>query len=151
MTRKLESQKWHTKYLSPTDCTAGLCASGDIFQYKVDMLLGDIEGVHMYIHDILILGKGSLYQHIDQTIVIFDRLHATGLKENDTKCRFWLNMITYLGHIIKREGIKPNPKKVQGIMDLRRSTKMTEARELIGMPQYYKGMWPRRSRVLYPL
>ena len=32
-------------------------ASGDIFQLKVDKLLGGIEGVKTYINDIIVLGK----------------------------------------------------------------------------------------------
>ena len=35
----------------------GMCASGDIFQAKVDKLLGYIEGVRTYIDDILVLSK----------------------------------------------------------------------------------------------
>ena len=35
----------------------GMCTSGDIFQAKIDELLGDIAGVKMYIDDILVLGK----------------------------------------------------------------------------------------------
>ena len=38
----------------------GMCASGDIFQAKVDKLLGDIEGVRTYIDDILVLRKGYI-------------------------------------------------------------------------------------------
>ena len=41
----------------------GLYASGDIFQAKVDDLLGDIEGVNMYTDNILVLGKG-IYSNI---------------------------------------------------------------------------------------
>ena len=37
--------------------TMGMCASGDIFQAKVDKLLGDMEGVKTYIDDILVLSK----------------------------------------------------------------------------------------------
>ena len=37
----------------------GMCASGDIFQAKVDKLLGDIEGVKTYIDNILVLSKDS--------------------------------------------------------------------------------------------
>ena len=48
----------------------GLRTSGDTFQSKLDKLLGDIEGVNTYIGDILVLGKGSLYQHMEQLIVI---------------------------------------------------------------------------------
>ena len=37
----------------------GMCASRDIFQAKVDELLGDIKGDKTYIDDILVLGKDS--------------------------------------------------------------------------------------------
>ena len=42
----------------------GICASGDIFQAKVDELLGDIMGVKTYIDDMLVLGKDSFKKHI---------------------------------------------------------------------------------------
>ena len=42
-----------------------ICASGDIFQAKVDKLLGDIEGVKTYIDDILVLNKERFYNHIE--------------------------------------------------------------------------------------
>ena len=35
----------------------GMCASGEIFQSKVDKLLGDTDGVKTYIDDILVLSK----------------------------------------------------------------------------------------------
>ena len=35
----------------------GMCASGDIFQSKVDEQISDIEGVKIYIDDILVLIK----------------------------------------------------------------------------------------------
>ena len=42
-----------------THLPTGMCASGDIFQDKVDKLLGDIEGDKKYIDDILVLNKGG--------------------------------------------------------------------------------------------
>ena len=41
-----------------------MCASGDIFQDKVDKLLGDIKGVKMYINNILVLRRGIFEKHI---------------------------------------------------------------------------------------
>ena len=43
----------------------GMYASVDIFQAKVDKLLGDIEGVKTYIGDILVLIKDSFEKHIE--------------------------------------------------------------------------------------
>ena len=42
-------------------------------------------------------------------------------------------------------------KKVQGIMDIGQPTTTPEARELISMVQYYRGMWSRRYHRLDPL
>ena len=63
-----------------------MCASGDIFQAKVDELLGDIEGVKTYIDDILVLSKDSFEKHLDQLRIIFGRLRDVGLKVNAPKC-----------------------------------------------------------------
>ena len=40
---------------------------------------------------------------------------------------------------------------MQRIIDIGRPSTTTEARALIGMVQYYRDMWPRRSHVLDPL
>ena len=56
----------------------GMLASGDIFQAKVEKLLGDIEGVKTYIDDILVLSKDSFENHIDKLMIIFGRLRAAG-------------------------------------------------------------------------
>ena len=103
----------------------GMCASVDIFQAKVYEILGDIEGVKTYIGDILVLSKDCFRNHIEQLIMIFGRLRASGIKGNAIKFSFGLKDIPYLGHAITREGIKPNPKKVQGIMDIGRLTTTT--------------------------
>ena len=129
----------------------GMCASGDIFQSKVDELLGYIKGIKTYIYYILVLGKGSFENHIEQLRMIFFRLRATGLKVNAPKCSFGLKDIPYLGYVTTREVIKPDPKKVQGIMDIGRPSITTEARSLMGMVQYYRDIWPRRSHLLAPL
>ena len=126
----------------------GMCASGDIFRDKVDELLSDNKDVKTYIYDILVFSMDSFEIHIDQLRIISGRLRTSGLKVNENKCSFGLKEIIYLGYVITREGIKPNPKKVQGIMDLVRTDTTTEARELVGMVQYYMDIWTRRSHVL---
>ena len=66
-------------------------------------------------------------------MVIFGRLSAAECKVNATKCSFVLKYFPYLDYAITREGIKSDPKTVQGIMDLRRPTTTNKAQALIGM------------------
>ena len=62
-----------------------MCASGDIFQAKVDELLGDIKDIKTYIGDIIILSKDYFKKHIEQLRIIFGRFHAAGFKVKDPK------------------------------------------------------------------
>jgi len=129
----------------------GMCISGDIFSAKINELLGDLEGVKTYLDDVLAITKGTFEEHVQQLRVILDRMQKAGLKVNASKCSFGMKEIPYLGYIISREGIMPDPKKIQGIMDLERPTTTTEIRRLVGMVQYYRDLYQGRSHVLAPL
>ena len=63
----------------------GMCASGDIFQYKVDELLGDIDGIKTYINDILVLSKDCFTKHVEKLSMIFGKLRTAGFKVNAHK------------------------------------------------------------------
>ena len=63
----------------------GMCASVDIFQSKVDEILGEIEGFKTYIDDILVVSKDCFRKHTEQLIIIFVKLRASGLKVNAPK------------------------------------------------------------------
>jgi hypothetical protein len=56
----------------------GMCYSGDIFQAKVDQLLGDIEGVKTYIDDILVISKGSFDDHLNSWILVSKEFKKLG-------------------------------------------------------------------------
>ncbi len=49
---------------------------------------------------------------------VLTRLRDAGLKVNAVKSSFCAHEIEYLGCILTREGIKPQPKKVQAILAL---------------------------------
>jgi hypothetical protein len=82
---------------------------------------------------------------------VLTRLHDAGLKVNAAKSLFCSHEIEYLGYILTREGIKPQPKKVQAILALNLPNKVKEFRHFLGMIQYHRDMWARRSEMLAPL
>ena len=127
-----------------------LCAP-DIFQSKINELLGDIEGICAYLDDLLLLSKGSWEDHLERLEEVLKRLKSKGLKVNPLKSFFEIDRIEYLGYIISKEGIQPQPKKVQAILDVERPTTTTQLRRLIGMVNYYCDMWKGRSHVLGPM
>ena len=128
----------------------GVSCSPDIFQAKIYELLGDLEGIKAYIDDVLVIKRGSFDEHLVQLEEVFRRCLKAGLKLNADKCRFGLNEIDYLGYIVTPTGVKPNPKKIVAIQALERPKTVTEVRRLIGMVQYYRDLWPKRSDILKP-
>ena len=84
-------------------------------------------------------------------MVILGRLCASGFKFNAPDYNFGLKDNPYLGYVITREILKPNPKKVQGVIYFVQPNTKTEVQGLINMVQYYRNLCPRLSHILAPL
>ncbi len=82
---------------------------------------------------------------------VLTRLRDSGLKVNTAKSLFCAHEIEYLAYILTREGIKPQPKKVQAILVRNPPNNVKELRHFLGMVQYYRDMWARHSEMLAPL
>ncbi len=59
--------------------------------------------------------------------------------------------IEYLGYILTRDGIKPQSNKVQAILVIKPPTGVRQLRHFLGIVQYYRDLWERRSDMLTPL
>jgi hypothetical protein len=82
---------------------------------------------------------------------VLTRLHDAGLKVNVAKSLFCAHVIEYLNYVLTREGIEPQPKKVQAILALNLPNYVKEFRHFVRMVQYYRDMWARCSQMLVPL
>ena len=129
----------------------GICNGPDIFQEKMAELFDGFEYVRAYIDDLLVLTKGDFDDHLDKMEQVFIKLQEAGLKVNAPKSFFARDQVEYLGFIITRTGIKPQPKKVEAIQKIAPPKDKRELRRFIGMVNYYRDMWERRSHLLAPL
>ena len=50
-----------------------------------------------------------------------------------------------------QEVIRPEPEKIKAIINLESPKDKKQARQLKGMVQYYRDLWPKRSEILTPL
>ncbi len=67
------------------------------------------------------------------------------------KCTFFNQQMEYLGHIISREGIRKDPKKLRAIENVRTSETKTQVRSFLGKINYYAKFMPLLSKVAWPL
>ncbi len=76
---------------------------------------------------------------------------TSGLKVNAAKCSFCATETEYLGYVSTREGIKPQPKKVEAILVLTLPQNVKQLHRFLGMVQYYRDLWARQSKMLSSL
>ncbi len=81
-------------------------------------LMATLKFIQTYLHDLLIVTKGSLEDHLEKLSLVLTRLQDTGLKIIADKTEFCVLETEYLGSILTRDGIKPQPNKVQVMLAL---------------------------------
>ena len=82
---------------------------------------------------------------------MFTLLQKAGLKVNASKSCFGAHKFDYLGYHVTREGVMPIPKKVEAIQSLAVPKTHKQLRQFIGMINFYRDMWQKRSEILAPL
>ena len=116
----------------------GLSNSPDIFQENMSNLFRDLDFVREYIDDLLITTTGNLEDHLTKVDTVLSRLRKAGLQVNAKKSFFCRHEVDYLGYLITRDGIKPQPKKVQAIHNMAPPKTRKQLRSFLGMVKIIK-------------
>ena len=82
---------------------------------------------------------------------IFQKLRNAGLKLKPSKCEFFKDRIPYLGHIVSKDGVEMDPKKIQVILDWPRTQTVYHVRSFLGFTSYYRKCMYRYSHIVRPL
>ena len=96
----------------------GLSVAPDVFQHKMDEILGDLPFVLVYIDDVLIFTKGTFEQHLQHLDIVLERMASANLQISLPKSHFFADRIKYLGFILTKRGLQPDPDKVEAIRQL---------------------------------
>lgn len=82
------------------------------FQRLLTAVLGDLnwEVLLIYLDDVSLLTKFE--EHLEHLELVFNKLHAAGLKLHPNKCAFGHQEVKYLGHVVSSEIVRPDPEKV---------------------------------------
>ena len=72
--------------------------------------------VVVFIDNILIYSQ-SEEEHVDHLRMVLQRLQEHQLYAKLSKCEFWIDEVLFLGHIINKDGLVVDPKKVADILN----------------------------------
>ena len=67
------------------------------------------------------------------------------------KCEFWLDHMAFLGHVVSKDDIQVDPKKIEAIIDWPRPTTVTEVRSFLRLAGYYRRIMKDLSKIAAPL
>jgi hypothetical protein len=91
---------------------------------------------------------GEHLQHLD---AILYKLREVNLKLNPSKCCFAAKSITFMGHVVSKEGTKPDPGKVEAVVHFPILKTVTSVRSFLGLTGYYRKYIRGYSRMAGPL
>ena len=86
------------------------------FQHLMESCLGNLHLQYciIYLDDIIVFSK-TPEEHLDRLRADFEQLKKAELKLKHSKCTFFKQELTYLGHVVCKNGIQTDSKKVEAI------------------------------------
>ena len=106
--------------------------------------------VIVFIDDILVYSK-SEDEHAKHLRFVLQTLRDHLLYTKFSKYEFWLEQVSFLGHVVSKDGIQVDPKKIEAVAEWPRPTTVTEIRSFLGLAGYYRRFVKDFSKIAAPL
>lgn len=130
----------------------GLKNAPAIFQRAMDDVLREHIGkiCYVYMDDVVVFGK-TLEEAVKNLKIILKTLQEANLKVQPDKSEFLKKSVEFLGYVITENGIKPNSKKIETIVNWPEPKTIKELRGFLGLIGYYRRFVKDFAKIAKPL
>ena len=128
----------------------GLVSAQDIFQRMIDETCDGLPGIILIADDVVVYGQDDK-THDENLTRLMERTKERGLSLNCDKCHIKQNSISFYGHILTSEGIKPDPSKVSAIKDMKPPHNINQLLSFLSSVKYLGSFTPDLSNLCAPL
>ena len=128
----------------------GMKMSQDVFQIQMDLILEQCRGV-IDIHDDVIIYGYTWEDHDANLINFLNVCQMEGLCLSSKKLELHCDRVLFFGAVYSREGVEPDPRKIQGIEEMTAPETKQQLQSLLGMVTYMGNFIPHLSHHMEPL
>ena len=130
----------------------GLTNASTSFCRLMEMCIGDQQYITLlfYLDDICVFAE-TADQMLDRVQLVFGRLKEFSLKIKPKKSHFFQAEVDFLGHVLSKNGVSPNPEKIEKVRDWPTPTNSKEVHSFIGLASYYRRFIPNFAKWAGPL
>ena len=131
----------------------GASLSSDVYQYKVDGHLEHIENCVAIADDIIIaFGFNPDGTDHDATVrQIMNKAKQVGMRFNPAKCQFKHEEVKFFGMLLNRQGVVPNPAKIEALLKLPEPKTEALLQSFLGMINYLSRFEPKIADLTHTL
>jgi hypothetical protein len=88
---------------------------------------------------------------VDHLKMVLQRLREHQLYAKLSKCEFWIDKFMFLGHIINKDGLAVDPKKVADILNWKAPIDVRGIKSFIGMTRYHRRFIEGFLKIVKPM
>jgi hypothetical protein len=124
------------------------------YQRCMDLILTGLKGIDCLAYlDDLICYSAMMEERAEKLEGICQRIEEANFKIQPTKCVFAMDTVEYLGHLVAKEGVKPDPGKIQAVRDYLTPPPSTigDVPAFIGLAGYYRRHVQNFAEIAKPL
>ncbi|CAB4031928.1 Hypothetical predicted protein [Paramuricea clavata] len=134
----------------------GVNTAPEEFECKLQEKLSDLRGVEVLRDDMLVMGYGDTQEeaernHDENLKGLLDRAREVNLKLNSKKMNLRRTEVKFMGHLISRDGLKPDPEKIAAVQHMPKPTGKQEMLSLLGFINYLAKFLPKLAEIAQPL
>ena len=129
-----------------------LCNAPSTFQHLMESVIRDLNWnvCVIYLDDIIVFSR-TFEEYLEHLSAVFDRFREADILLKPSKCTFGQSKVTYLGHIISRDGIQRDPEKVRLVQEFPVPRTVKHVRSFLGLAGYYRRFVQDFAKIASPL
>jgi transposase InsO family protein len=134
----------------------GISSAPEVWQRRMHEFAEDLPGTEVIADDFLVCGRGMTEEeanrdHDTNMLRLLEKARRVNLKLNPSKMKIKLDEAPFIGHVLTKDGLKVDPKKVEAVQKMTTPQNPIEMMRFLGMVQYCAKFLPRLSEVTEPL